>query len=155
MHCTHVKPARRSRPEPIRGKYYLSESETIMASKVKSPVAASVMFTLHDPDEPSKSNHAEVGGTVTWKSASLNYPEFEIAFMGANPFNNTKDARFKGAQDQPVVLELKTSGQFLYVVRHRKQTGECKDCGPFCIGIAPVDEFFGHCKGCPPWGTGI
>jgi hypothetical protein len=126
-----------------------------MANKAKSSDAASVVFNLPDPDEPSKTNHAEVGGTATWNSKSLNYPEFEVSFKGANPFNNKKNAKFKGNQKQPIVLVLNIPGKFTYVVKHKKEKGNSKDSGPFCIGVAPPHKFFGRCKGCPPWGTNI
>lgn len=120
-----------------------------MATKKKSSKPANVVFTLPDPDGPPNKFQAEVGGTVTWKSETPNYPKFEVSFTGANPSDDIEDAKFSGASNQPVVLNLKTPGHYKYIVKHINKDGTNKSVGPFSIGIAAAGQFDNRCRGCP------
>ena len=77
-----------------------------MATKKSTSKAVNVTFTTPDPDS-QKSFHAEVGGQATWVSNTPSYPKFQIRFKGGNPSNNTKNAKFSGANKRPVVLDFK------------------------------------------------
>lgn len=126
-----------------------------MATKTKSSKPVSAVFTVPDPDKPLYNVQAEVGGTATWENQTLSYPEFEICFNGSNPVDGRKNATFRSEQSQPVVLTLVTAGEFHYTIKHIKCDGTHKVSGKYSIGIAPPNEFFSHCKGCPPVGPGI
>jgi len=123
-----------------------------MAIKKSTSKPVSVKFTTPDPDNP-KSFHAEVGGQATWTSNTPRYPKFEIRFKGNNPSNNTKNAKFSGANEQSVVLPLISEGQFYYSIRHIQTDGNHKVTGPFSLGVAPGGQFSVRCGACPPFGN--
>jgi hypothetical protein len=102
----------------------------------------SIVITVPDPDNMLVSDRAEEGGTLQWRTESHRYPEFEIRFQGANPFNTETDLILKGSDDEPVVEHIVTKGVYSYAVRHIKKDGTSKDTGPM--------KFIIHCLGCPP-----
>jgi len=106
------------------------------------------VITVPDPDRTPVSSHAEQGGTLEWRTDTHNYPNFEIHFKGANPFDpDHDDLVLPGSDVNPVVIRLKTAGKhYQYAVRHISKDGKCSvDSGPFEFYVYP-------CRGCPPAG---
>ena len=111
-----------------------------MKSKNKQHSPLSVVITLPDPDDFRVLPIAEVGGTMEWRTESVNYPDFELHFKGENPENDTPDLVRKGSRQQPVVLRVTKTGTFEYTVRHCKKNG-----GGFIEG----ESFAGRVVPCP------
>ena len=135
--------------------FFPRESEISMATQAKSYNAVNAVFNVPDPDNPLYNVQAEVGGTATWNCNTPNYVEFQIIFIESNPVDSRKNATFTGTNDQPAVLSLETAGLFKYKIRHLRADGTHKVTGPYCLGVAPPEQFDVHCKGCPPVGPGI
>jgi hypothetical protein len=102
---------------------------------------ASTVITLDDPDNMPVSSHAEEKGRVEWRTESHNYPDFEIQFVGKNPEDDTVNLKRKGNVDQPVVMQIKKTGDYHYKVQHIKKDGTVKEDprthilrGTNCIG---------------------
>jgi hypothetical protein len=114
-----------------------------MKAKAKDHKPVSAVITVPDPDNSPFTVHVEVGGTLQWRSDSYNYPHFEVEFIGANPANKKLNAKFAGGNLKPVVIPLKTTGDYLYNIRHQKKNGPVKSSGPSSARVVP-------CTGCPP-----
>jgi hypothetical protein len=108
-----------------------------------------VVVTLPDPRYlpiPAAS-HVDVGGTVQWRSETIDYPRFDIVFPpGKNPFNDDlSNTGFvaKGGILNPVVLEAKNYGEYPYaVVQYPLDGGD-----PVESVSGPINAHV--CTGCP------
>jgi hypothetical protein len=102
------------------------------------------VVTVPDPDNMPVSAHAQKGGTLQWRTDTHNYPNFEIWFIGANPFDNKQNVVIAGSEDNPVIIYLDTvKDDYQYKVRHFKKDGTWVDTGTFMFNVHP-------CPGCPP-----
>lgn len=96
-----------------------------MANKKENqqPVNNKVVITVPNPDSLPLTTKIPIGGTATWKCSTSKYPKFQINFAESNPFNDRKNAKFKGSNSQPVALEVKKRGNFTYNIKHIKPGG--------------------------------
>jgi hypothetical protein len=108
-------------------------------AKVHKPVSA--VITVPDPDDSPYTVHAEKGGTLQWRNDSFNYPYFEVEFIGANPANQKLNAKLAGSNLKPVVIHLKSTGDYHYKILHKKKDGTEKSSGPSAARVTP-------CTGC-------
>jgi hypothetical protein len=91
-----------------------------MTENLSKPVSA--VMILDDPHEKHPvSIYAEKGGTLEWRTDSLNYPEFEIQFVGESPARASD--KLTGTTKNPVVVHVTKSGKYRYNVRHVKKDG--------------------------------
>jgi hypothetical protein len=105
---------------------------------------SSTVITVPDPDNMPVSSNVEKGGTIEWRTDTHNYPNFEIRFQGANPFDTTPDLVLTGSDEKPVIMRLNTLGHdYAYKVRHHhKKDRSHRDTGVFKFNVNP-------CRGCP------
>jgi len=105
---------------------------------------ASAVVTLPDPDQAWNSSHAEIGGTLEFRSESVNYPTFQVIFDEDNPSDKEKGHVFEGSIDRPLVIRLKKEGEFAYTVLYFDING-----GPTEIIVRNATRVQ-PCPGCAP-----
>lgn len=72
------------------------------------PNPLSPVVTLTDPPTSLQPVQANKGGTIQWRSESINYPKFEIQFNGANPADGNQNKKIHGDTLHPVVIAANT-----------------------------------------------
>ncbi len=100
-----------------------------MKAKAKNHKPVSAVITVPDPDDSPFIVHAEMGGTLQWRSDSINFPHFEIQFIGSNPTNNKENEKIEGGNFKASCNSPKKNGrlslqdQSHQKGRHRKTIG--------------------------------
>jgi len=103
----------------------------------------SAVVTLPDPDNTHASSHAEVGGTLLFRSENPRYPKFRVKFPKGNPANKAVGHVFEGSIDKPLVLYAQNEGDFEYEVEYVDQNG--KMVPVIVIGASRIQR----CQSCP------
>ncbi len=93
-----------------------------LAPDHRKPISA--VITVPDPDNFEVASHAEVGGLIEWRCETPKYPDFDIVFINANPFNDVPTGfTVSGSIDQPVVLVVKNANKYEYKIKHYPKGG--------------------------------
>ena len=105
---------------------------------------ASAVMTLPDPESMKSSTDVQVGGTMQWRTETHGYPMFHIRFLGPNPFDDEQDKCLMGSDLAPVVVRLKTLGDYEYEIWQMKdERSEPTKDGPHKFSVR-------SCPGCHP-----
>jgi hypothetical protein len=113
-----------------------------MQDTPKSHTPRSLLITLPDPDTAPVRHHAEEKGVLEVRSDAPNYPNFELRFVGPNPFNSDVDAILDaGTAYTPIVIDLKKQGDYRFTVHHKHKDGDRCEIHTFEFSVHP-------CKNC-------
>jgi hypothetical protein len=82
-----------------------------------------------DPDETPETAGVEPGGILVWTNRSLEYPMFEIQFLGPSPASPGDILTGTGS----VVVHVAAAGTFLYQIKHIPAQGPDKTIGTFSV----------------------